>query len=457
MSEGPVAVYLAEFVGTFLLVFTVGCNVLTGSPVWAATSIACVLMVSIYALGGVSGANFNPAVSLALGLSNKLEWKEVGIYCCVQVLAGVAAGLSYGAMLNDVFNLEPAKGFGWWEAALAEVLYTCMLCFVVLNCAAAKKNGCDTGNQFYGLAIGFVIIAGGYGAGHISGGAFNPAVALGIDVSSAFLGFFWGPVYCVYEIIGACLAAGLFRVVRPDDFDETVTEYSLAAKLVSEFIGTFYLVLTVGLNVLGGSPAPVFSIAAALMCMIYSLGNCSGAHFNPAVTVAILLSGRGCIGPLEAVAYMVAQILGGVAAGFTYVLMEHGRSFPLGPGKGHNWVGVSIAEIVYTFVLCFVVLNVATIKTPLNQYFGLAIASCVTAGGYAIGGISGGSLNPAVSIGISSSMTLNGGMFYKCLIYTALETVGAGLAAGCFMVVRPSEYAKGEERRAFHVREKVTV
>jgi len=446
-EEGAVAKYLAEFVGTFLLVFTVGCNVLTGSPVWAATSIACVLMVSIYALGGVSGANFNPAVSLTLGLSNKLDWKEVGIYCGVQIAAGIAAGLSYGAMLNDVFNLEPGKGFGWWEAALAEVLYTCMLCFVVLNCAASKKNGCgslDGHQQFYGLAIGFVIVAGGYGAGHISGGAFNPAVALGIDVSSAFLGFFWGPVYCVYEVIGACLAAGLFRVVRPDDFDDNVTEYPLSARLVSEFIGTFYLVLTVGLNVLGGSPAPVFSIAAALMCMIYSLGNCSGAHFNPAVTVAILLSGREKIPPVEAAAYMGAQIAGGVIAAFTYALMEHGKSFPLGPGAGHNWIGVSIAEIIYTFVLCFVVLNVATIKEgALSQYFGLAIASCVTAGGYAIGAVSGGSLNPAVSIGISSSMILNGGIFYKCLIYSALELVGAGLAAGCFMVVRPSEYAKG--------------
>jgi len=443
MAEGPAATYLAEFVGTFLLVFTVGCNVLTGSPVWAATSIACVLMVSIYALGGVSGANFNPAVSLALGLSNKMDWKEVGIYCGVQVLAGVVAGLSYGAVLNDVFNLEPAKGFGWWEAALAEVLYTCMLCFVVLNCAAAKKNGCDTGNQFYGLAIGFVIVAGGYGAGHISGGAFNPAVALGIDVSSAFLGFFWGPVYVVYEAIGACLAAGLFRVVRPDDFDANVTEYSLLTKLVSEFIGTFYLVLTVGLNVLGGSPAPVWSIAAALMCMIYSLHNCSGAHFNPAVTVAILCSGRDKIKPVEAAAYMGAQVLGGVVAAFTYAAMEHGKTFPLGPGEGYNWIGVSVAEIVYTFVLCFVVLNVVTLKEGnLMQYFGLAIGSCVTAGGYAIGAISGGSLNPAVSIGISSSMILNGGIFYKCLIYTLLEVVGAGLAAGAFMVVRPSEYAK---------------
>merc|ERR1712146_442881 len=103
---------------------------------------------------------------------------------------------------------------------------------------------------------------------------------------------------------------------------------------------------------------------------------------------------------------------------------------------GYNWIGVSVAEIMYTFVLCFVVLNVATVKQPLTQYFGLAIASCVTAGGYAIGAISGGSLNPAVSIGISSSMILNGGIFYKCLLYSLFEIVGAGLAVVVFHATR---------------------
>merc|ERR1719324_1056342 len=408
--------------------------------------VACVLMVSIYALGGVSGANFNPAVSLTLGLSGKMPWQEVGIYCAVQIVAGIAAGLSYGAMLNDVFNLQPAKGFGWWEAALAEAAYTCMLCFVVLNCAASKKNGCGTGCQFYGLAIGFVIVAGGYGAGHISGGAFNPAVAIGIDLSSALLGFGWSLLYTAFELAGACAAAGLFRLLRPDDFDTGVTEYGLATKLLSEFVGTFYLVLTVGLNVLGGSPAPAFSIAAALMCMIYSLGNCSGAHFNPAVTLAVLLSGRDKITLGEAGAYVAAQVCGGVSAAGLYTLMEHEKSIPLGPGAGHNWIAVCGAEVIFTFVLCFVVLNVATTEQPLSHYFGLAIGSCVTAGGYAIGAISGGSLNPAVSMGLSSFMilkTVKSPVLYTCLIYIGLELAGAALAAGCFMVVRRSEYSKG--------------
>merc|ERR1719335_2112309 len=132
------------------------------------------------------------------------------------------------------------------------------------------------------------------------------------------------------------MAAGLFRVVRPDDFEGS-PNYELATKLFSEFIGTFYLVLTVGLNVLGSSPAPVWSISAALMCMIFSLGNCSGGHFNPAVTLAIFASGRQLISPIEAAAYMGAQIAGGIVAAFTYAAMEHGKSFPLGPGDGHNW------------------------------------------------------------------------------------------------------------------------
>merc|ERR1719163_2245561 len=143
-------------------------------------------MVMIYACGGISGANFNPAVSLALAINGALKPNEAGIYICTQLLAGILAGLSYGVTLWEVFNLAPTPGFQWYQAGLAEFIYTFMLCFVVLNVAVAAAN---QGKQFYGLAIGFVVVAGGYGAGHISGGCFNPAVAFGIDVSSAGIGF----------------------------------------------------------------------------------------------------------------------------------------------------------------------------------------------------------------------------------------------------------------------------
>merc|ERR1719456_2054999 len=96
-----------------------------------------------------------------------------------------------------------------------------MLCFVVLNVAASRAH--KGRNQFYGLAIGFVIVAGGYAGGHISGGCFNPAVAVGIDLSSAGRGFGKCLIYTIAELVGACLAAFFFWVCRPDDFEEEKT------------------------------------------------------------------------------------------------------------------------------------------------------------------------------------------------------------------------------------------
>jgi aquaporin Z len=180
------AKYVGEFIGTYILVLTVGFCVLTGTAgAWAVTSIACSLMVMIYALGNVSGANFNPAVSLALALAGKMEWGQALTYMGIQILAGIFAGITYGICMWEIFDGGVAMGHTWGQAALAEIIYTFMLCFVVLNVAASK----DKGNQYFGLAIGFVVIAGGYGAGSISGGCFNPAVAFGIDFSSFGMGF----------------------------------------------------------------------------------------------------------------------------------------------------------------------------------------------------------------------------------------------------------------------------
>jgi aquaporin Z len=299
MGEESPAKYIAEFVGTFMLVFTIGCNVLSGQPVWGGVSIACVLTVMIYALGKSSGANFNPAVSVALGITKKLEWSDVAIYSVTQIVAGICAGVCYLGMFGKSFNLQPTKGHTMIQAGIAELLYTFMLCFVVLNVAASKKHGGK--NQFYGLAIGFVIVAGAYSGGSVSMGCFNPAVAFGIDVASAHFGVFYCFVYTVFELIGAAMAAGAFMVCRgaqeeAGDNEVDDVEIPMSAKLLSEFLGTYILVLTVGLNVLSGSAAGAFSIAASLMCMIYALGTVSGAHFNPAVTTAIICSGRGKCG-----------------------------------------------------------------------------------------------------------------------------------------------------------------
>jgi aquaporin Z len=446
MGEQGAAKYIAEFVGTFMLVYTIGCNVLTGQPVWGGVSIACVLTVMIYALGKSSGANFNPAVSVALGIANKLPWNEVAIYSFVQVVAGICAGLCYLATFEESFNLAPTKGHNWWQAGLAETLYTFMLCFVVLNTAASTKHGGK--NQFYGIAIGFVIVAGAYSGGSVSMGCFNPAVAFGIDVSSAYHGVKYCFMYTFFELVGAVLAAVMFNVCRGEQEEDANgdVEPGMTAKLTSEFLGTFMLVLTVGLNVLSGSAAGAFSIASSLMCMIFALGSCSGAHFNPAVTVAIMASRREKCPPKDGLMYIAVQILGGVCAAFTYSAMMNGETFPMKPA-GYKWSQALLAEFVFTFVFAFVVLSVATVKGPLSEYFGFAIGMCVTVGGCAIGKVSGGSLNPAVSVGISSSHVMGGGSLWPCLIYSIVEIAAGASAAGVFSMTQPSEFDKeGDDR-----------
>jgi len=432
--------YIAEFIGTFLLVFTVGCNVLTSpektAANWAATSIACVLMVSIYALGGVSGGNFNPAVSFTLGLCGKMNFQEVLTYSVVQIIAGILAGFSFHASFDipgaKPFLLGPGEGFTWFHAMIVEVLYTCMLCFVVLNVATARKNA---DNEFYGLAIGFVIVAGGYAAGGISGGAFNPAVAFGIEVSSGTFG--WSYLYLIYELIGSALAAGLFFLVRPDDNGQhregEEFEYKLPTTLLAEFIGTFYLCLTVGLCVLSQSPATPWSAAAALMCMIFSLGNVSGANFNPAVTLALVLRG-GAMPVAKAAPYMLVQLFGSICAALVVKITHHSGTYGFGPGPKavFGWGPIAAAEIAFTFVLCFVVLCVCTTDTPLKQFYGLAIGSCVTVGGFAVGAVSGGALNPAVALGATLLHMGHGGSLVNGLSFAALECLGGALAAVAF-------------------------
>merc|ERR1719240_1601725 len=135
---------------------------------------------------------------------------------------------------------------------------------------------------------------------------------------------------------------------------------------------------------------------------------------------------------------MCFQIVVGICAAFTYSFLMNGQTFQLKPEKS-SWAQVAIAEFVFTFVLAFVVLSVATVKNALSEYFGFAIGMCVTVGGCAIGKISGGSLNPAVSIGISISHIIGGGSLWPCLIYTLVEIVAGLAAAGVFKATHPSE------------------
>ena len=440
MVSSTVKNCISEFLGTFILVATVGANVLTGSSTWAVLSIASSLMVAIFALASVSGANFNPAVSLALCLNGSMPASTMAMYMVSQLAGGITAALCATAAFGEFSNFGPAGKYTWVEAGIAETLYTFMLCFVVLRAAVADCNKYT--NEYFAVAIGFVVVAGGYAAGGISGGAFNPAVAFGLDVASAHLGVKYCFVYTGFELLGAALAVAVHKVV---DTGAKGTS-TFMQKAVSEFVGTYFLVLTVFLNVTGASPAGGLSIAASLMCMIYALGSVSGANFNPAVTLALLITGKGGMTMSLAPMYMVMQVLGGFAAGATSILITGTKLTLLPPNFGYT--PALIGETFYTFVLCFVVLNVACTTMPEKlmgggpaaQIYGWAIGFCIMVGAGASGNVSGAALNPAVALPID--VMGKGGMKMHSLGYTGVEFLGAALAAGAMMAVRPLEFGK---------------
>lgn len=173
------------------------------------------------------------------------------------------------------------------------------------------------------------------------------------------------------------------------------------AKWASEFIGTFFLLFTVGCSAHGAGIFAAIAIGSILMVMVFALGSVSGAHFNPAVTLAVLISGRSKIAPLDAVLYVVFQLLGGVVGAVAYWVVV-GKAFLVRPVGMYSTTDAAVAEIFYSGALCYVVLNVATTEGPRgcspNHFFGLAIGLTVTAAAVSIGPISGCSLNPAVSV-----------------------------------------------------------
>jgi aquaporin Z len=204
--------YVAEFIGTFFLVLTIGCTVIgNGAGALAPLAIGSALMVMIYAGGHVSGGHFNPAVTLGVWLRGKCEARDVGPYMIFQIIGAVLAAFAVKLLKGGavVSPLQPATT----AALLAEFLFTFALVYVVLNAATAKGT---SGNSFYGLAIGFTVMVGAFSVGNISGGAFNPAVAVGISVMGlSSWSNIW--IYLVADFVGGAVAAGTFKAINPDD------------------------------------------------------------------------------------------------------------------------------------------------------------------------------------------------------------------------------------------------
>ncbi len=203
--------YIAEFIGTFFLVLTVGCTVI-GAPsgVIAPLAIGAALMVMVFAGGHISGAHYNPAVTLGIVIRGKLKATDVVPYWVAQILGAALAAFIATKFLRAGATVTPmAPKVG--PALVAEFLFTFALVYVVLNAATAEGT---SGNSFYGLAIGITVMTGAFAVGDISGGAFNPAVAVGISL----MGLSPWPniwIYFVAELVAGFAAALVFLAINP--------------------------------------------------------------------------------------------------------------------------------------------------------------------------------------------------------------------------------------------------
>jgi len=193
-------------------VLTVGCSVIPGAAgVIPAIAIGAVLMVMIFAGGHISGGHFNPAVTFAIFIRGRLELKDVIPYWLAQIAAGVVAAFVAVWLVGK--DGTPLEITNIPVVFVAEFLFTFALAYVVLNCATAKGT---LDNSFYGLAIGFTVLAGIFAVGAISGGAFNPAVATGAAVMKLLkISDIW--IHVVAELAAGLIAGLTFKFLNPTD------------------------------------------------------------------------------------------------------------------------------------------------------------------------------------------------------------------------------------------------
>jgi len=203
--------YLMEFIGTFFLVLAICMTVIGGAGNFAPIAIGSMLMVMIFAGGHISGAHYNPAVTLGVFLRGKCLASDVPMYMIAQCLGAVAAHFVSCILLASL-GAEPATAstLSVVPALIAEFLGTFALVFVILNVATADET---EGNSFYGLAIGFTVTACAYALGGVSGGAFNPAVALGVTFAglSAWANI-W--IFIVANLAAGAAAAAVFKITH---------------------------------------------------------------------------------------------------------------------------------------------------------------------------------------------------------------------------------------------------
>jgi aquaporin Z len=208
---------LAEFLGSFLFMSVIALMAPSGSP-FTPIVVGIGLMCAVYFAGPTSGAHFNPAVSLAVWMQKKMEFKDFLAYVVAQIL-GACAAFGFGGWITASsggikpgLNPVTAQDFTTTQALAVEIFFTMFLCLVIFHVAINKKSA---GNSYFGIAIGMTIAAAASAGGWISGGAFNPAVGIGATAMGViFEDRSWDHllIYILGPLLGGALASTIYGI-----------------------------------------------------------------------------------------------------------------------------------------------------------------------------------------------------------------------------------------------------
>ena len=391
--------------------------------------------------GHVSGANYNPAVSLALFIRGVLSLNDCAAYIGAQMVGSFAGGLLGSVVVPSIGG--PSFTASLQSVLIAEIVLTFALCHTVIHTATVEKT---KGASYYGLAIGFTVLSGAISVGGISGGAFNPAVGVGLTVlSSAPTTANALLVYTVGPFLGAALAGFTFKLTHSKEASKTISDPDYQPYAM-EFIGTFLLCFTVATaaDATNGGSLAALSIGSILMTQVYAGAASSGANYNPAVTLGLFLhsklQGTKDMSLTKAGIYVASQLAGGAAAFFVGGLVGcSGAPAASVDGVVAGFIPAAVVvEAIGTFFLVFVVLQVAKASSNSGKdFFGLAIGFTVTSMAVTLGGLSGGAFNPAVGM---LAFLGAGDTVGQLINYVIGPSLGAVLAIATFRFTNSDDY-----------------
>lgn len=440
---------IAECIGTFFYTLMVSLTMLHEDLQGGAVAIGVALASLTYAFGHISEAHFNPAVTLGVCLTGKMQWALGILYIVVQLLGAcmgaVTSFILAGSDVTQTAHPTNASGAPLVAAWVLECLFTLAIVLVYLN-VATEKNSSEP-NSYYGIAIGFTVLAGVSAGFPLNVSVYNPAVntamgfLAGITGRNTGMDSIW--VYWTAPIVGT-VAAALLKVFMNSDWHTQDTARGRLPSVVPvvEFIGTFYLTLVYALN--GSS----LGVGGILLAMVYMGDHVCGVDFNPAVTVGAALRWGVPLSEYWKVGVTaLAQFLGGFGAAFVVYGLHGEVHFPQ-PGQLSGASGAMAFEVLWTALLVYVV---CTVMTPISAdpkdvrmlnrrgfTIGFIVASgvyCATKNGTGASGV----FNPALGAGLSAAASLlphdDHTHIGNWWVYVVGPFVGALFGAGVFALL----------------------